>query len=922
MFKKISIGIGIFLFLLLGAAITLPIIFKNDIIVKVKSLINDNLTAKVEFGDFSISVLRSFPNLSFSIENLSVAGTDSFVNDTLANIKEFYVVVDIMSVIKGDAIKIKSIRIDQPNIYVKVLPSGRANWDIMKPDTTTVEVSIDTTESGFVMALQKYEIRNGHIVYDDQSLEFYTELNGMNHKGSGDFTLDVFTLLTETLADELTVSYGGIPYLSKVKAELKIPIEMDLTNMKFTFTQNELVLNDLMIDFEGFVAMPDTNIDMDLKFDAEKSDFKKFLSLIPAMYASDFSSLQAEGNFAMKGFLKGTYNAVSMPGFGMDALIENGNFKYPDLPGGVNNVQMNLSIQNPTGDMDHTVVDLSKLHIEFAQEAFDAHFLLKTPISDPDIDMYIKGKIDLAQITNIVPIQDTKISGIIQSDMSAKGKLSTIEKGNYESFDAKGSLSISEFNYATKDVLPLSIAQAIFSFSPRNITLSNLDARFGKSDFKANGTLDNYLAFALRDEALKGKLILRSSLIDVNEMMGSSTDEEQGSTDTSEMTVIEIPANIDFVFSSSIEKVLYDNMEIEQLAGSIVIHNQSLSFDKVSLNTLDGKVTMDGSYNTQNITEPRVDMQFAIQNMNIQKAFKTFNTIQKLAPVAERTSGTFNTTLAFKSVLGKDMTPVMNSIQGNGLLSLNDASVSGSNLLVKLADAVKIDDLKQLSLRDVKIQFKIEDGRLIVNPFDIKTKLLSMNIAGSSGLDQSLDYVIKMDLPKGSIGTAANNVIGGLIDKMNTQGANYDGANLLKVNALVGGTSSDPTLKLDMADVKSGLTDAARNVLETKKTEAVNKVKEEAGKKAEEILAAAQAQADRVKAEARNLAEKTRKEGYAAADKLEKEATNPVAKTIAKKAADKLRKETDEKAQQIIAEGDRKADEIMAKARTEASRLN
>ncbi len=913
--------LGGLLILLLTAAFALPIIYKDDIVTKVKSTVNESVNAKVSFGDFSLSFFKSFPHLTFSMEDVMVIGVDSFSNDTLANIKELNTVVDIMSIIQGDQIKINSINLYKANLNIIVLPSGKANWDIAKADTSTTAV-VDTTATKFNIELTSYSLEKSNIVYDDRSLTFYTSLKNVDHKGSGDFTQDLFTLLTETTAEELTVSFAGVPYLNKVKAKVVAPIEMNMKDFIFTFKENTFNINDLIIDFAGSVAMPDTNIDLDLTFDAKKSEFKNFLSLIPAIYSSSFDDLQANGKFAMKGYYKGRMNAISMPGFGIDIIIEDGNFKYPDLPTGVNNVQMNLVVDDKDGVFDHTIVDLKKLHVEFGTEPFDATLTLKTPESDPDINTTVKGKIDLANILKIVPIEDTKLSGIINTDFSASGKLSTIEKGNYESFNAKGNISINNLNYSSKaSPLPLTIQSANFNLSPQYIALSNLKAKYGKSDFAADGKLENYIAYALKGSTIKARLDFRSQLFDVNEMMGPESTEATTTETSDTLSVIEIPANIDFVLNSKINAIKYDNMDINNLAGSIIIKDKKLSFEGVSLNTLDASVKMDGYYSTTDIKKPDVDMNFVIQNMDIQKAFKTFNTVQKLAPIAENTTGKFNGSLSFNTILGNDMSPVLNTTQGAGSLELLGTSIKGSKLFVKVSDALKTDKLKELNIKNTKLQFKIIDGRVVVQPFDVATSVANFNIGGSSGLDQSIDYVLKIKLPKNALGSAGADVINGLTSALNKNLPGYKTSDEINVNALVGGLVSQPTVKLSMADIGSNLKSAVKDALNDKKDAAVARGKEEARKRAEQILAAAQNQANMIKQEARNLADQTRKQGYAAADKLVAEANNPIAKAAAKKLAEKMKKETDEKANKIIAEGDKKADAVLTKARTEADAL-
>lgn len=919
--KTVLKVIGGLIVLLLVAAFTLPIIYKDDIVAKVKTTVNESVNAKVSFGDFSLSFFKSFPQLTFSMEDVMVVGVDSFSNDTLAKIKELNTVVDIMSILNGDQIKINSINLYEADLNIIVLPSGKANWDIAKVDTSSTAIT-DTSSTNFNIELTSYSLQNSNITYDDRSLTFFTSLKNVNHKGSGDFTQDLFILNTETIADELTVAFAGVPYLNKVKANVVAPIEMNMKEFIFTFKENKFNINDLIIDFAGSVAMPDTNIDLDLTFDAKKSEFKNFLSLIPAIYSSSFEDIQASGKFALKGYYKGRMNAISMPGFGLDIVIENGNFKYPDLPTGVNNVQMNLVVDDKDGVFDHTIVDLKKLHVEFGTEPFDASLTLRTPESDLDLNTIVKGKIDLENILKIIPIEDTKLSGIINADFSASGKLSTIEKGNYESFNAKGNISINNLNYSSKESpLPLNIQTANFNISPQYIALTNLKAKFGKSDFAADGKLENYIAYALKGSTIKARLDFKSRMLDVNELMGPESTESNTTENTDTLSIIEIPQNIDFALNSKIDAIKYDNMDITNLVGSIIIRDKKLSFEDVSLNTLDASVKIDGYYNTVDVKKPEVDMNFDIQNMDIQKAFKTFNTVQKLAPIAENTSGKFNGSLSFHSMLGNDMSPVLNTTQGSGSLELLGTSIKGSTLFIKVSDALKTDKLKELSIKNTKLQFKIIDGRVVVQPFDVVTNVANFNIGGSSGLDQSIDYILKIKLPKNVLGSEGEGVINGLTSALNKNLPAYKTSDEINVNALVGGLVSQPTVKLSMADIGNNLKSALKDAVNEKKDAAIAKGKDEARKRAEQILAAAQNQANIIKQEARSLADQTRKQGYAAADKLVSEANNPIAKAAAKKLADKMKKETDEKANKIIAEGDKKADSVLAKAKAEADAL-
>ena len=114
-------------------------------------------------------------------------------------------------------------------------------------------------------------MKDGRILYDDVTMPFSVLLTSLNHTGKGDFTQDLFTLSTHTEGASIDLSYGGIKYLNGSKVAADADLEIDMKQFKFTFKDNKIALNALDLGFSGWLAMPDTNIDMDLKFSARKS---------------------------------------------------------------------------------------------------------------------------------------------------------------------------------------------------------------------------------------------------------------------------------------------------------------------------------------------------------------------------------------------------------------------------------------------------------------------------------------------------------------------------------------------------------------------------------------------------------------------------------------------------------------------------
>ncbi len=881
--KKAIKWIAIILGLLLVILIAVPFLFKDKIISVVKEEANKNLNAKFDLAGLDLSLIRNFPNLSIQIEKLSITNFAPFTGDTLIYAGSLALTVDVMSVINGSQIEIKSISVVDPVMNFLVNKAGKANWDIAKP--SPAQAGSGET-SAFKGRLQKYSISNGRILYDDQTMPFRLMLNGVNHTGNGDFTQDLFVLSTKTNVNSADMAYGGVGYISRAKAEILADLDIDMKNMKFTFKDNKIALNALDLGVNGWVAMPDTNIDMDLKFSAAQSDFKNFISMIPAVYSDGFKDMKSSGKMALNGYIKGRYNAGSMPGFGINLNIDNGMFQYPSLPSSVKNVFVDLKIDNADGVPDHTYINLSRMHMEMNGDPFDAKLVLKTPVSDPDIDAFMKGKIDLGSIQKLVPLEKgTALSGIITADLTIKGRMSTIEKKQYEQFNASGNFGIRGMNYSSADMKqPVTINAMQLSFNPRNVTLSQFSSRVGKSDFSATGTLDNFLSYALKDELLKGSLVLNSKTIDMNEFMG--TEATATTTDTTKSTVFDVPGNIDFTLSAGIGTLIYQNLTISNISGKLVIKDKAIRMNDIIMQLLEGTMTLNGGYTSADIKKPSFDFAIKAKDFDIQKVVTSFETVQKLAPIAKNCTGKFSVNMNVASILDNQMSPVMNTLSGSGKLATGTVVVSNFPAFNKVADALKMDSWKKFQIPPVNPSFKFVNGRVFVDPFDMNVNGIKATVAGSNGFDQTIDYTMATQIPRSAFGGAANGVLNNLLASANSKGANLSVGEVIPVNLKIGGTVNNPTVGTDLnqagAKVMDDMKAKAAEAAEKLKAEAEAKARAEADKLKKEGEAKLNAEKEKAQAEADRLKKEAEAKAKAEAEKQKKEAE--------KKAADELKK--------------------------------
>jgi vacuolar-type H+-ATPase subunit H len=935
---KILVGIILLILVLL---FTIPILFKDKIRTKVEQVIAGSVNATVKFEDYKLGFFRNFSNLSFSLNGVSVVGVDEFKNDTLAGFKSFSFVFNLSSLFKKSGYEVKSVIVDRAVVNAIVLKNGKANWDIMKDTTQTATPAPTATatpetvssSSGMKIQLKKVALQNSSISYIDESSAMKAYIKNINFNLKGDMTMSETDMVMTLKIGELTFIMDGMKYLNKAVVDSKIDMLANLDNMKFTFRNNYFSINDLKLNFSGMIAMPKSDIETDIKFGTAQTSFKTLLSLVPAVYMKDYKDLKASGEFALSGSAKGIYSSAdsTLPDITLALSVNNGLISYPALPEQIKNINIKSNVSVDGKNMDKTTVSVDLFHIELAGSPFDMTFALKTPLSDPDFKGSMIGRIDLSALSKAVPMDSISLSGIIDISVQIAGKMSMIEKAQYESFKAAGTMSIKNMLVAMTGYPEVKINEAAFEFTPGYASMTNTSLNVGgKSDFALNGRIENYIPYVFSNKTIKGNLSLSSKLTDVSEIMSKmSTDTTTAVADTTALTVIQVPNNINFDFDALIDEFSYDNIKAQKIKGHIIVHDGILSIREAGMNILNGTISMNADYDTRDTLKPTMNADFNVQNIAVKDAFNTFNTVQKLAPAAKGIDGKINAKMTYVSLLGRDMMPVIKSINGAGKIQSDQITLLESATFDKMKAILKLGDKYGNTFKDINISFKIADGRIYVTPFDVKTGNLKMNISGDHGLDQTLNYLVKTEIPRSDLGSSVNSLIDNLSAQASAFGINYKPSDILKVNVKVAGTFSKPEVNPffgpSTGESSGGVKEAAKEVVKQTIDNTVDKAKEKAKAEAEiqgaKLVKEAEDRGQQLRDEAAKTAENIRKEADIQAQNLIDGAKNPIAKLAAQKGADGLKKTADKKATQLVQEADVQANNLLEEAKAKRDEM-
>lgn len=817
--KKVLKITGITLLVCVVLLAAAPFVFKGKIIAMVKESINENVNAKVDFANADVSFFRNFPKASIILEDLSVINNAPFENDTLFYGKEVAVTTAIGELFKGpnEAIQIYSFTIDNAKVNIQVDENGNANYDIAKPSETPKTAENVTETSSFKFKIDNYHIFNTAISYSDVKSKTQLILTDVQHEGFGDFSLEKSELDTQTNA-LVSFVFDGMKYINEQQITLDALIGMDLTTNTYTFLKNEALINQLPLTFDGFVTINADSQDVQLKLQTPSSDFKNFLAVIPEAYAKNISGVKTSGNFEVSGEIKGISNAERIPNIDIKIVSNNASFKYPDLPKSVENIHMDMEIKNTTGKTADTYIKINNVAFKIDEDSFRGNGTLSQLTTNPKVNATIVGKLNLGNISKAYPIEFNKeLSGIIDANLTTNFDMKAVQDKKYDRIKNNGNLKVSDFLFSSKDVVnPLAISEAMIDFNPERITLKKFDATSGKTDFNATGTIENLLGFLFNEGKLKGNFNVNSNAFYVSDFMVASAEgSENKNTEVKKGEALKIPAFLDCTINVNSNKVYYDNIELSEVKGSLILDDGEAILNNVTSDLFDGKIKMSGLVSTKKDT-PSFAMDLDMSAFDLSKSFNGLELLQTIAPIAKALDGKLNTIISLKGDLTESYTPNLKTISGNAFAELLTTTLKSTNVdfFNIIDEKLTFIDLNKIDIEDLKAKLSFENGKVSVKPFSFNYKEIKITVAGSHGFDQSLNYDATFEIPAKYLGTEVTSLL--------AQIKSEDAKNItIPVNTKISGNFTSPSFTTDLA---SATKDLVTKLVKVKAQEALGNI--------------------------------------------------------------------------------------------------
>ncbi len=914
--RKLLLALAVLLVLLVAAVVVVPVFFQERVLAEALDAANEELDATVSIDGVSLSLLRSFPHPDVALRGVRVVGHEPFEGVELASIDELRVVVGLGSLLGGEAYELRKVALDGARFDLRVDGDGHANWDLAPSDGEEEAANEDEESSAFAMDLQGVHLTDLQLRYDDQEAGLFVEIDDLDHQGGGTVRGDELAFQNLTTVEALTVRDGGIAWLNDAKIWAHVAVAYNLTTGRIAVDESSLHLNALRLGFAGLVEPQGDDLALDLSFRTLETSFESILSLVPGVYTEDFLDVQTEGTLALEASVQGVLPAEGddLPGFELELAITDASFQMPDLPSAVTGIQLDLSAAHPGGDPDRVAVDLERFRMVVAGSPLGGRMKLRSPVSDPDVDLALQGRIDLAELRRALPLEGVDYAGVLDLDLAVAGRVSDFEDQQLDKVTASGRFALQDAVYEDEALpVPLEISSMRASLSPRSSELSELKMTLGDSDLSGSGRLDTLVPWLFSDAALEGQLSVRSSRFDTQPWLEDDGDGEEavGGVDDGGSSLVAVPTDLDLGVEAHFDSVQYGEIELTDMVGSLQLRGGAARIEDLDFSMLGGRVSLSGAYEAP--TDQRADVALTVDmsDFEVSQVAASFETLRRIAPVVENASGRFSTDFELETTLGPDLTPDLPTLISAGLLK-SKSLVMRPGFMEKFGGHLGNKRFATLDLSKGEMGFRIRNGKARIEPASVKIGGSKGTLSGSVGvLDESLDLVLDLTVPTRFIEASD------LLTRLgNIQGKSVD------LQAVIGGTYKQPTVKLGAPGLADSVRDAVTEEIKERVDEVVDGLLEEAKAAGDKLIAEAEEKAEQLVAVAEAQGEKLKEEAKQQGKELKNKAEgNPIKELAAEEAAKQLRKQARNAAKKLVEEAEEKGAALVDAAKTQRDRL-
>ncbi|MGL5113127.1 MAG: hypothetical protein ACRC6O_10865, partial [Flavobacterium sp.] len=439
----------------------------------------------------------------------NLKGSIPFEKENFVTAKEIAFGIDVSSLLFGKSIDIDRIIISQANINVKVTKEGQANYNIYKGTPEKEKNKINKNET--TLQLDKIEILNSKVVYDDKSTAIHLDLFDFNYIGKGDLSASVFDLYSNISVSKMNFIFENEPYLMNKKIDGDLITKVNVNSLSLVFEQNNLNINKLLVDFKGKFDFLKDGYNMDFTIKSTDSEVYDLINAFPPKFITWLEKTDIKGKTDLLLTLKGNYIASKKiaPDLNLDLKVKDGFVNYNKSKFPVSNLNLDFKAKLLSLDPKQLQLDVNSISLNVEKEYLKAKWSSKG-VDNMEVNGEFYSFIDLEKLNKALGIPNFTVKGLL----TGKGTMNGIYNAEKNNFPITNITVALKNGFIQTPYYPNPISNINFeatiknqkgSFDDLKVNLQPASLLFEQEPFRIEANLENFKDLAY-DVKAKGVL--------------------------------------------------------------------------------------------------------------------------------------------------------------------------------------------------------------------------------------------------------------------------------------------------------------------------------------------------------------------------------------------------------------------------------
>lgn len=706
--------------------------YKDQIIQHIVEQINKKLATPINVARIDLDLLSQFPYLAVSFENVTIDEAVEGSTDYLAVADKLFCSFSPLDILRGNY-SIQRIELKDATVFIRFDENGNHNFSIFKPKDAAAPVGFE---------LENISLNNVEVFYSDKKHNNRVHAHLSNMIANLGYADSLYSIKVKGGLLMHNVGLGSQSFLKEKDLVANLSLQYLEQNKDLIIGNSEIEISGSDFQISGKVGL--TSNDIQLAFEAKKSDVQTILSLVPSGYSKPFEKYQSKGNVYLSGNVEGKTTGNG-PTMSLDFGFENASLFEPELDLSLANLSFSGSLSLKQLKLLHTgELKLESIAGQLGNNPFESNLEI-TNFNNPSINASFKGNLDVDKLVSFLPNSGiANAQGSIQASVSIEGKVEDFKtRVGANRITTSGQLDLRGISLDFgEEKLPLRNLSGALLFNKADLAIDNLSGYWGQSDFMLQGYFMNvvsYLAFS--DQPVGIEADLKSTFLNVDELLSNPV----GSS--GQAYRFNISENLYVNFNCDIETVKFRRFTGNNLLGELKVKNQVANASKISFKTMGGDIVLAGIVDASMPDSVEVQLTSSLSEVEVDSIFYIFEDFNQNFITHKHLKGKFTAKVESSIIFDRYLRLAPNRLVADITATATNGELNNFEPMNELAPYVQNQgNLMALRFEKIKNDFHIENSTIFIPGMVVGTNVRDLELTGTHTFDQHIDYHVAVPI--------------------------------------------------------------------------------------------------------------------------------------------------------------------------------